>query len=344
MLEDNKKLAEVFREMGAIYSLKGTRQRFRAKAYSEAADLIESLPAPLGSYVATGEISDLPGIGTSLSQKILEYVRTGKVCLHDRLVSEFPPAYREMIGLPSMGLRVAQKLKREFNIADTAGLRAFLHDAGKTKLRGITEERLNRIRKALNMRSSVENRISLGQALFLADRWATIIRGIPGVLAVVPSGSLRRNKPSIGDIDLVVSAEAGNHKAIVETLAANEQVGRVLVKGRFRFTCTDRDNKVQIDVLLTEPSSFGAAQLYFTGSRTHTIFLRTLAKRKGLRLNQYGLFKATGEKLAGKSESDIYSQLGFEFIEPGQRENNRFLKAKAQHRAVEQKGRVVQNA
>lgn len=313
----NAEVAAAFSEIADLLEIEGANP-FRVRAYRNAARMLGELSRNVRTMVDRPQDLDaLPGIGPDLAGKIVEVVTTGSCALLERLRKELPPVLAELLKLPGLGPKRVRTLHQELGIETLEQLRhaaeqgrvQTVHGFGAKSERQILEATGSLLQQErCHKWSDIE---PVAQAL-LADLSAT-----PGVRKAVAAGSLRRGRETVGDLDLLVTAE--NPRAVMERLTAGAEVQRVLEKGVTRASVVLKSG-LQVDVRAVAPVSFGAAWLYFTGSKAHNIALRKLAQDQGLKLNEYGLYRGK-QRLAGDTEEAVYTALSLPFIEPELRED-----------------------
>ena len=321
--DHNRSLAAVFREMAACYRYLGPDDRFRAIAYQKAARTMESLREDVETH-ASGieELDALSGIGESIAQKIMEYLSTGKVKALDELRRRVPVGLLDLMDVNGIGPATLRILHETLGIVDRDGLVDAIR-AGRLKgLKGFGEKKVANISRALKIHKETEGRMLLRDALGTAEGLLRSTRKIKGVRRAELAGSLRRMKETVGDIDIVIVAAPSDRKSVVRSFTRLPEVARVISAGETKASVLLRDPSVQTDVRVVSEWEFGSAMLYFTGSKEHNIHLRRMARDRGWKINEYGLFElATGVRLAGESEDGMYRKLGLGYIEPEMRED-----------------------
>ena len=312
----NAEIAALFDQAAELLEIKGDNP-FRSRAYRRAARLIEGLPKSVTSLLKAGEdLSELPGIGKDLAGKIVAIVTTGKFDLLESLKHELPGDLGEIAALPGLGP------KRVKLLYDKLGVRSIedLHRAAKAgrlrELRGFGPKSEAKLLAALAKPPSGE-RFKLAMAEAEAEALVSFLR--PGLdkARVVVAGSYRRRRDTVGDLDILVAAH--RNAAVGDRLSKYENVANVLAHGPTRTTVVLRSG-LQVDLRVVPEQSYGAALMYFTGSKAHNIALRGLANERGWKLNEYGLFDGE-RRIAGATEEDVYGKLGLAFVPPELRED-----------------------
>lgn len=312
---------------------------FRVNAYRKGARAIEGLGEDVAAVAARGELRKIPGIGAGLAEKIEEFLRTGAIADHETLRGDLPPGLPELMTIPEVGAKTALLLYRELGIADVEALEQACRDG---RVRAVP--RLG-ARSEANILQGIERRRRQGtrrpayEVRPLVDAVVEGLRRVPGVEAVEAAGSLRRLRDTVADIDVVVATTGA--PAAMAAVAALPQVARVLAMGPTRASVLLGRVEIQCDVRVVEPPSYGAALQYFTGSKEHNVHLRELAVRRGLRINEYGVFdvssapdageegpRATpGRRLGGRTEDEVYAAVGLPWIPPEIREGQSEIEA-----------------
>jgi DNA polymerase (family 10) len=316
---NNYQIAALFNTIGDMLEVKG-ESSFRYNAYREAARQLEALNEDLGTLSAEGRLREIPGVGEAIAKKIEEVVATGKLQYFERLKAEVPPTLVDLLRIPGLGPRKIQVLRRELGVGSIADLHAALVAGHVRDLPGMgakTEERLLAEVARWEQRSL---RTPIGVARPAAEDVVRLIRDqCPSVVAIEPAGSLRRWCDSIGDVDFVCATE--QPEQVLDCFVGLPAVKEVLGRGGTKASVLTFQN-LQMDLRVVPPASYGAALQYFTGSKAHNVKLRTLAQRRGLTLNEYGLNEeASGRLVASATEEEIYEALGMAWVPPEMRED-----------------------
>jgi len=309
----NAEVAAMFDQAAELLEIEGENQ-FRVRAYRRAARVIEGLPQSVRSLLSAGrDLSELPGIGEDLAGKISEIVETGHFKLLDALKKKLPGELGEIAALPGLGPKRVKLLHDKLKVSTLADLRRVVKKGQLHKVRGFGPTIEQKLSAALE-KPTAEKRFKLSIAEAEAEALVNFLRGGG---RVVVAGSYRRRRDTVGDLDAVVTAADG--AAVGNKLVGYENVAEVLAHGSTRTTVVLRSG-LQVDVRAVPEESYGAALLYFTGSKAHNISLRAIAARRGWKLNEYGLFFGK-RRIAGLTEEEIYKKLGLAFIPPELRED-----------------------
>jgi DNA polymerase (family X) len=324
----NADVAAVFGQIADLLEVQGANV-FRIRAYRTAARTIGELGRNLGDMLEAGErLDDLPGIGADLAGKIADIVATGRCAQLERLRQEIPQAVAELLAVPGLGPKRVRALHEDLGIRTTDDLLRAARAGRIRAVAGFGPKLERKILEGASARVAQQRRFRLPVAMQVANALLAELKSVAGVRQAVAAGSLRRWRETVGDLDLLVATERGS--AVLQRIVTGEGVQRVISKGTTRASVRLR-NGLQVDVRAVNPDSFGAAWLYFTGSKAHNIALRRRAQELGFKLNEYGLYRGT-ERVAGATERSVYRALGLPFIEPELREDRGEIEAAQAHR------------
>ena len=317
----NKELAKIFEKWADILEFMGDNP-YHIRAYRNAARLINDLSEDIEVLAKEGKLSKLPGIGQRLQAKILEFLRTGKIEEFEKLKDKVPDTIFTLLDIPGVGPKTVKLLYEQLGIRSVEDLKRAIEKGSLLKLPGFGPKKVEKIKKGIELLEKSGGRILLGVAVFIADKIVEQLKEHSAVERISVCGSTRRMKETVGDIDILAT---GKNLEIIEAFVSLPNVKEVLWKGTKKATIIVEEGE-QVDLRVTEPESYGAALQYFTGSKAHNIHLRTICIKKGLKLNEYGLFKGN-EKIAGKTEEEIYQALGMETPPPEIREDTGEIEA-----------------
>ncbi len=315
---NNAEIARILERLAIRLEIQGENP-FRVRAYREAGRIVGAHSEAMSAIAGTpGALEAIKGIGKDLAAKIRDLVATGHTALDDELRKQIPDEVVDFTELQGLGPRRVKTLFETLGIRDYEALEAAAK-AGKLRdLPGFGEKVEQNVLKALATASQWSGRILLSDAWPLAHALAERVAAVKGVKQVELAGSFRRRRETVGDLDLL--ATGGNAEAVMDAFAGHESVAEVIGRGETKCSVRLRSG-LQVDLRIVPATSFGAALLYFTGSKSHNIELRKLAIEKGWSLNEYGLTK--GDKvLAGRTEEEVYAKLGLAWIPPELREAN----------------------
>jgi DNA polymerase (family 10) len=335
----NREIAELLYETADIMEFQ--QIEWKPRAYRRAAQNIENFGEDIEKiYAKEGKkgLTEIQGVGESIADHIAEYLETGKVKKFEELRGKAPSGTTELMEIRGLGAKKTKRLADELEIKTISDLKDAVNAHRIRKLEGFGEKSEENIARAIENYEKSHSRIPLGKALPLAEEIISALKaklrtGTPDVdlSKVIYTGSLRRLKETIGDIDILAEAKEGDSGKIMDAFVSFPEVGQVVSKGKTRSSVVLKEG-FGIDLRIVPPESYGAALQYFTGSKEHNIELRNIALREGYKLSEYGLYsKDSGEQVAGISEEEIYRKLGLEYIAPELRENRGEIKAAAKN-------------
>ncbi len=317
----NAELSGLFERIADLLDIRG-ESSFRVNGYRRAARTFKDLPRDAAAMLADGSLAEQPGIGKGTIEKVEQYVRTGKIDLHEELAASMPKGLPALLEIPGMGPKKVALLWRELGVDGVDALRVALQSGAAAKLKGFGEKSAKQILAGLSFAETAHERTPLGLAWPLAEAMLERIRGIPGVRQAEVAGSLRRGSETIGDIDILCEAPDG--AAVVRAFVELPGVKRVLASGDTKGSVLvgrPGGGEMQVDLRVVPGASFGAALQYFTGSKEHNVRLRELAARRDWKLSEWGLFDGDDRMLAGADEAAIYQKLDLPLIPPELRED-----------------------
>ena len=311
-------------ELGDLKEIIGENP-FKVRAYRRAAEAIRRLSTPIEEIVKKGKLSEIEGIGTSLATKITEFVKTGKVKELEELRAKVPPSLRAFLEIPDMGPRTAWLVYERLGITTIEELEKAAREGKLRHLPGMGPKKEENILRGIQLLRTTAQRFRLDVAWKTADYIVSELKQLPEAKLILPAGSLRRMKETIGDVDILVATT--NPEPVMDKFVSLEGIRDVLAKGTTKSSVLF-EHGLQVDVRAVPPESFGAAAQYFTGSKDHNILLRERGIKLGLKINEYGVFKEPAdEKIAGETEEGVYQALGLVWIPPELRENRGEIEA-----------------
>jgi DNA polymerase (family 10) len=313
---DNPQVAETLETIGNLLDLKGENP-FKVRAYHNAARAIAALPESVARLAEEKRLGEIPGIGEALEEKITQLVSTGGLAYLEDLRKEVPSGLLELIRIPSLGPKKARILWKERDITDTAGLRRACLENRLLDLKGFGEKSQKKILEGIEFLGRHEGQVLLGTAAPVARALEAHLRACPQVARASVAGSLRRGKEVVRDIDLLASS--AEPERVMDHFVRAEGVAEVLARGETKTSVRLRSG-LQVDLRVVTDAQFPCALAYFTGSREHNVALRALAQKKGLKVNEYGLFRGE-ELLPCEDEAELHARLGLPFLPPELREN-----------------------
>ncbi len=323
----NSDITEIFNKVADLLEILNENP-FRVRAYRNAARIVGSLSQSVAAMVGEEkDLTELPGIGKDLASKIEEIVRTGRLSQLQDLEDRIPPQLARLMKIPGLGPKRVKILYDQLNIIDLEDLKRSAEKGEIRKLKGFGEKTEKAILEEIG-RGKKEERIKLNVAEEVANGVTSTLKQVKGVIDVIVAGSFRRKKETIGDLDILATCKNG--AKVIDAFVAYGNANKVVAKGETRATIVLRSG-LQMDLRVVPEASYGAALHYFTGSKAHNIAIRILGMKKGLKINEYGVFK--GERqIAGKREVEVFNQVGLPFIEPELREDQGEIEAAQQGR------------
>jgi DNA polymerase (family 10) len=314
----NFEVARQFELMADVLELRGENP-FRIRAYRRAAQNLESLSEDVEAVARADRLEDIPGIGADLASKIREYLRTGRIKEIAAASKGIPRGVVELMNIPGVGPRTARLLYEREHITGIGQLEKLARKGGLRGLPGIQAKTEQNILKGIRLVRGGQERMPLGRALPLGRELVHALEGLSAVKQISLAGSIRRMKETVGDIDILVTSS--KPAAVMQAFVNLPQVAEVLERGTTKGSIRHRE-AIQVDLRVVDPACFGAALVYFTGSKQHNIHVRDLGVKKGLRISEYGVFKAsTGRRLVSATEAEVYAAVGLSWIPPELRED-----------------------
>lgn len=313
----NADISAVFTEIADLLDIQGENP-FRIRAYRNAARTVQDLGRELRDMVEAGEdLKALPGIGEDLAEKIVELVQTGACTALQKMRSRFPPGITDLLRIPGLGPKRVKVLYGDLKIESLAQLEAAAREGKIRDLPGFGEKTEQNILQAIQVKADTGRRFLLAHARVYAETLTDYLNKLPGAGQVTVAGSYRRGRETVGDLDILVTAESAG--TIMDSFVAYDEVAQVLAHGDTKSAVVLRSG-IQVDLRVVEEKSYGAALHYFTGSKAHNIAVRKIGQQLGLKVNEYGVFKGE-EYLVGRTEKDVYASVGLPFIPPELRED-----------------------
>lgn len=321
MTASNASVVAALRQLVAYTKLEdGQSQSFRTRAYEKAIDVISATSVQVGD-LSIAELKGIDGIGDSTARKIVEFSSNGSIGKVERLKERFPPTMLDLMRIPGLGPKTVLLLQERLDVVDVEGLAQAIDKQQLRSLPGLGAKSEDKIAKSISLLGihSDESRSPIAEAMDVANRVMAELEGVEGVLRIEYAGSLRRLSETIGDIDILVTAEPGS--SITDAFTGLPGVTAILGSGGTKASVV-MDDRIQVDLRVVPEAAFGAALMYFTGSKGHNIALRQRALDRGLTLNEYSLSDIdTGAVVASETEADIYHRLDLRWITPEVRED-----------------------
>lgn len=320
-IQHNKELSLIFKKMSDCYKYLGNKERFRAIAYETASKTLNNLEVPVDIYHNDiKKLDELKGVGESIAGKIIEYLDEGSINTFEELKKKVPYQLLELLEIEGIGPATVKKISKYLHVASVDELKKKIQYEKIDSIKGVNKTQMKKILALLKINLQIEKRISLEKALKTGNNLLQKINKFNGVIKSELAGSIRRKKETIGDIDIVIVADKKNNKYIMNNFTGLPEIKEVISSGIRKASVILKDGNIKTDIQLVGSDEYGSSILYFTGSKEHNIALRSMARKKGWKLNEYGLFDSkTKTKLAGETEKGIYEKLGFSFIAPEKR-------------------------
>ncbi len=321
---DKDKVAEILVEIGTLLELKGENP-FKTRAYSNAARAIEGLAEPLAKIVAEDRLGEIKGVGEGIAKKVKELVETGKLAYYEELKASLPAGLMAMLDIPGLGPKKIQALNKKLGIDSVEKLEQACKQGQVAQLDGFGEKTQTNLLEGIEQRRLYASKHLLSDALRAAEPLLESLRQHPQVVRCSTAGSLRRCKEVIGDIDLLASTKKA--EAVIEHFVAQPGILKINARGETKASVI-LEGGIQCDLRVVTDKEFPFALAYFTGSKEHNIVMRQRAIARGLRLNEYGLFKSKEETrdpkllIPCKDEAEIFEKLGLAYVPPELREDH----------------------
>ncbi len=329
---ENLDVARTLTLLADLLEIQGANP-FRIRAYRNAVNTVNGLSRPLQSMVDAGEdLTELPGIGKNVAAHIEELLATGSIDRLREVEAEIPRSLVELMALPGVGPKKAKKLFEHLEVASVDDLAAAIEAGSVEELEGFGARSVEKIGRAIESYRQRTGRFRIDEVEKLMAGLLEHMEGAPGLRRLEVAGSFRRRRETIGDVDLLVEGAGEDGTEIVEHFNAFEGAARAQAAGPTKGSLV-LESGLQVDLRVVPARSFGAALMYFTGSKDHNVNIRTRAVRGGLRVNEWGVFrvpegadpeelgKEDGERLAGATEEEVYAALGMAWVPPVLREN-----------------------
>jgi DNA polymerase (family X) len=330
---ENPEIARIFEEVADVLEIQGANP-FRIRAYRNATRTVETLTTPLRKWVQENRLlTDLPGIGKEMANHIREMVETGTLGFRDELLAEVPRSLIELMRLPGLGPKKAKKIHDELGISSVDEVEAAAKDGRIAALPGFGAKSQEKILAGIAEYRLHGSRFLLTDAERFVEPLLAYLRETPEVERLEVAGSYRRRKETVGDIDLL--AIASQPLAVMERFRGYPQVDKILMAGDTRSSIV-LGSGLQVDLRVVPQECYGAALVYFTGSKEHNVKLRRRAVERGLRISEYGVFRVQernqeeeGEFIAGREEADVYASVALDWVPPEMREDRGEIEAAA---------------
>ena len=323
----NRIIANMFEKIADVLEFQGEIP-FKVNAYRKAARVIGDMQEDIEDVWREGELTKVPGIGTALAGKIEEFLTTGKMSKYEEVVSSVPAGLIELLEVQNLGPKTVALANKKLGVESLNDLKKVIADGSLAQLQGMGEKKVENILKGIELYEKAQERISIGVALPLVEELIEELKTRIKIEKIQVAGSTRRMKETVGDIDILVETDKGAE--VIQTFVHLPQVTRILAAGDTKGSVIVED-RIQVDLRAIPKESYGAALQYFTGSKAHNIHLREIAKKSGLKINEYGIFKGD-KKIGGAEEQDVYHALNLDWMPPEMREDRGEIDLAAQHK------------
>ncbi|MHA7924393.1 MAG: DNA polymerase/3'-5' exonuclease PolX [Marinobacter sp.] len=324
----NAAIARKFHELADLLEIQGANP-FRVRAYRNAASIVEGSSRPLEDRVAEGEdLSAIKGIGEDLAGQIKELVETGDLSQLQTLQKDVPEQLSELMRLDQLGPKRTRAIHDELGVSSLKELKQVAEDGKIRELSGFGAKTEKKILEGVDKLSDRDHRTRLGEAEQVAAPLLAYLDELEEVSQIEVAGSYRRRKETVGDLDILVAS--ANSAPVMERFTRHPEVGRVVSQGKTRATVYLKSG-LQVDLRVVKAASFGAALHYFTGSKAHNVAMRKMALEKKLKINEYGVYRGR-KRVAGKTETEVFEQVGLPWIPPELRENRGEIEAAREER------------
>ena len=323
----NKELARIFDRIADALEFKG-EMIFRVLAYRKAARILDDLVEDVEALHRAGKLDELPGIGAGIAKKIVEYLETGKMTKYQEVTKGIPDSLLQMLEIQNLGPKTLSLANKKLKVKNLSDLKKVIASGKLATLPQMGEKKVENIRKGIELYEKGHERLSIAVAEKVATEIIDYMKKSAKINHISPAGSLRRWKETIGDVDILVTGRNG--AKIVEAFTKYPHTERVLAAGDTKGSIMV-EGGIQVDLRIVPPKSYGAAMQYFTGSQAHNVRCRNIARTKGMKLSEYGLFKGS-KMLAGKTEREVYGRLGLGYIPPELREDRGEIEAAQKRR------------
>jgi len=323
MARSNEAVAALLQEYADLLSITGG-EAFKTRVYERAARAVGGHHADVSTLDVTS-LQEIPNVGKSIADKIVEYRDTGQVAAIEKLRAKIPPGVRALTAIPGLGPKKAMVLYTELGISSVDGLVTAINDGALADLRGFGPKTAENLLHGIELLRGDSGRALIGDTMAVAEEIVVELSAVPGCEKCDYAGSLRRMRETIGDIDVLAAAR--DSAPLMEVFAQLKIVAEVIVRGA-KKTSIRTTRGFQVDLRAVPPESWGAAMQYFTGSKAHNIRTREIAVRKGLKLSEYGLFRVDdGSLVVSETEEEVYARLGLPWIAPTLREDRGEIEA-----------------
>ncbi len=322
----NKAIADIFERMADILEFKGEIP-FKVNAYRKASRTINDLQEDIEIVWQERRLRELPGIGDALVKKIVEYLTEGKVSKYEEIRKDVSTELLNLLNIQNLGPRTLALAHKSLKVNNLQDLIRAIEEGTLAQLPGMGQKKVENIQKGIQFFLSAQQRISIATAIPIVEEIVEQLKDKIKTEKISAAGSVRRMKETVGDIDILVASNEPDK--VIKTFISLPQVADVSAAGETKASIRIKEEKLQVDLRVVSPDSYGAALQYFTGSQAHNIKLRGIAKKQSLKISEYGVFRGD-EKITGDSEEEVYQSIGLDWIAPEMREDRGEIELAAQ--------------
>ncbi len=325
MKRNNAQIARLLEELADALEILGENP-FRVNAYRKAVRVLQDLPEDVADILEReGEkgIQAIPGVGSGIAKKIIEYLKTGRIKKHDEVLARVPSGLLPLLNIQGLGPRTVHLAWRELGVTNLEALKRVIQDGSLAQLPGMGPKKVANILKGIELMERTGKRIPLGEAIPLVESILEALRQEAPVDQLSPAGSFRRMKETVGDLDILATSPEPTR--LIQAFVHLPGVTRVLAAGETKGSAIFED-RYQVDLRVVDAAAYGAALQYFTGSRDHNVHLRGIARERGLKISEYGVFEGD-HRMAGETEESVYRVLNMLWIPPELREDRGEIEA-----------------
>lgn len=322
----NDQIASKLEEIGTLLRLAGEND-FKAIAFDRAARTIEGMQEEISIYIRQRKLTDISGIGKSIAEDIYAFAETGEIPILKKLREQVPQDLIKWLAISGLGPKKIYKIHHELGITKMEELKEKCEDGSVAALSGMGDKSAEKILNSIAWMEQFSERCRLDEAMEISERLMETLTSLDGVQEISVAGSLRRRLETIGDVDILIAADTEKAASIFEVFISHPSVVEVLGKGDTKSSVRTKEGR-QVDLRIVKPEEFGAALMYFTGSKEHNVAMRQRARERDMALNEYGLFKLDEKgntnfdaPVESKTEASIYEKLGLHYIIPELRED-----------------------
>ncbi|MFW9943875.1 MAG: DNA polymerase/3'-5' exonuclease PolX [Candidatus Sifarchaeia archaeon] len=324
----NAEVARALKEIAILIEVEG-KDKFKPKAYMRAVRSVSSLGEDIEAIARRGELEQISGVGKAIAEKIQSYLETDTIDLLEELREKVPVKVMEIEAIPGVGPKTIKLVYDQLGVTDLESLEKAANEGNLANLKGMGKKTQDQIIEGIKLVRVGMRRSLLADAMEVAEKIEQHLQALPQVKRVEVAGSYRRRRETVGDLDFLVDAD--DVEPVMEAFVTYGDVADIIARGSTKSSIRLKSN-LQVDLRVIPAESYGAGLQYFTGSVDHNVHLRAIAQKKGLLLNEYGLFRGD-KKVAGENEQDIYEKLGLELVPPELREDRGEVEA-AQERKL----------